>query len=206
MSWQSDGEHEGHAERLPGGWRGRCDCGWSGPSHVTATMLDPDLPAAVEEAIRREWAAHLPPASLRALRQAAAAARIAQEHLEAAVCAARDDGRSWADIGSAVGITRQTAHERWGKTTAAPATFADGLAAMAAGVEGAYREALLWADDVRQGAENRLGVGLTDERAWEDPAYSAALDTLRALDEATARMHQAHAKARDTLTPQAPGA
>ncbi|WP_030925506.1 hypothetical protein [Streptosporangium amethystogenes] len=111
-----------------------------------------------------------------------------------------------ADRGSDVGITRQSAHERWGKTTGAPATFADALAAAAVGVEGAYPEALLWADDVRQGAEDRLGVGPTDERAWDDPAYGAALDTLRALDEATARMHQAHAKARDALTPQTPGA
>ncbi|MFF0249908.1 hypothetical protein [Streptosporangium sandarakinum] len=114
MVWRDD-EHEGQAERLPGGWRGRCACGWSGPSHVTATLLDPSLPPAVEGEIHREWAAHLPPPSLRALRQAAAAAQSAQEHLEAAVRAARADGRSWADIGAAAGITRQSAHERWAK-------------------------------------------------------------------------------------------
>ncbi|GGL56686.1 hypothetical protein [Planomonospora parontospora] len=117
MGWLSDDGHEGWADPLPGGWRGRCDCGWVGPSHPTypAPKDGDDAPDAVAAAIREQWAGHLTPATLRAVQEAAAAAKAATERLEEAVRAARADDRSWADIGAAVGITRQTAHERWAK-------------------------------------------------------------------------------------------
>jgi hypothetical protein len=38
----------------------------------------------------------------------------AERELRDAVIAARANGRSWARIGLAAGITRQAAHERWG--------------------------------------------------------------------------------------------
>lgn len=47
--------------------------------------------------------------------EAAAAHGEASEQLDQAVARARDYGASWADIGRAVGITRQSAHERWGE-------------------------------------------------------------------------------------------
>ncbi len=37
-------------------------------------------------------------------------------------------------------------------------------------------ELALWADEVRRAAEVRMGIGPDDERAWDDPAYAAALD------------------------------
>ncbi|MGW4644083.1 hypothetical protein ACWEN6_36580 [Sphaerisporangium sp. NPDC004334] len=38
-----------------------------------------------------------------------------QTRLNTAVLAAREAGHSWAEIGAAVGITRQSAHERWAR-------------------------------------------------------------------------------------------
>lgn len=40
----------------------------------------------------------------------------AQLALDAAVFAARGAGASWAQIGQAAGMSRQSAHERWGRT------------------------------------------------------------------------------------------
>jgi hypothetical protein len=50
----------------------------------------------------------------------------------------------------------------------------------------AYQGALLWADEVRQDTERRMGIGPTDERAYGDPAYAVALrwcSSLNALHE-----------------------
>lgn len=45
-------------------------------------------------------------------------ARVSQEHeLERAVLAARANGRSWAMIGLAMGVSRQAARDRFGKLT-----------------------------------------------------------------------------------------
>ncbi|MEU6782148.1 hypothetical protein ABZ912_23335 [Nonomuraea angiospora] len=38
-----------------------------------------------------------------------------QERLDEAVRAAREDGRSWAAIGKAARMTKQSALERWGR-------------------------------------------------------------------------------------------
>ncbi|MFD8560597.1 hypothetical protein ACFV1N_25270 [Streptosporangium canum] len=72
-----------------------------------------DAPAEVEDAMHREWIGHLEPELLTAVRIKAQAFSAAQAHLTEAMRAARRDGRSWADIGAAVGISRQSAHERW---------------------------------------------------------------------------------------------
>ncbi len=116
------------------GWRSVCTCGWRGPLWQRVTdpaehdpaahkIYDPapsrwgDVPSGVtEDAIYREWLGHLPPTSLADVRSAAEDAREAQDRLAGAVQRARDDGRSWAEIGDAAGVTRQSAHERWGKT------------------------------------------------------------------------------------------
>lgn len=69
----------------------------------------------VEEAARAVWhRAHLDPINVDdEIRAAAHARREADAQLDAAVTKARRLGRSWAEIGAASGMTRQSAHERW---------------------------------------------------------------------------------------------
>lgn len=62
-----------------------------------------------------------------------------------------------------------------------PPPLAD-LTAAVANLRLAYREALLWANLVRQDTERRLGIGPTDERALDDPAYVTALKWGSSLD------------------------
>lgn len=50
----------------------------------------------------------------------AAGLSAADDRLTEAVRAARTAGASWADIGGAVGIARQSAHERWAKAVGEP--------------------------------------------------------------------------------------
>ncbi|MEU8197046.1 hypothetical protein AB0C10_24990 [Microbispora amethystogenes] len=114
------------------GWRGMCDCGWRGPLWKRADspeQHDPaarliwsdnhygDAPEDVARAMRDEWKAHLEPDALTDVRRQAREASAAQDRLARAVRAARADGRSWAEIGAAAGITRQSAHERWARIT-----------------------------------------------------------------------------------------
>jgi len=57
------------------------------------------------------------------LRDATAAANQLEklkDELLACVSGARLNGASWSEIGGAVGMTKQSAHERWGKLTPAP--------------------------------------------------------------------------------------
>ena len=112
------------------GWRGACACGWQGrmwgrvtsPYAADFTLrrvyLPPDdfahASSEVENAIHDEWKAHLAP--LEAVAGVEAAAREynqAGHRLDKTVAAAKSAGASWADIGRAVGISRQSAHERW---------------------------------------------------------------------------------------------
>lgn len=118
------------------GWRAWCECGWRGPLwQRVATAADHDFagrriydgefvdariwgdaPQDVEEAIWAEWREHVRPlGALEAVRAQAAEVAAAQARLTEAVRAARKDGCSWADIGTAAGITRQSAHERWAR-------------------------------------------------------------------------------------------
>jgi hypothetical protein len=109
-----------------------CECGWRGPlwrkvtdpgQHDLAAhkVHDPspsewgDPPSGLEDEIWREWSGHLPPQSLADVREAAGDVHKAQDRLDEAVQRARADSCSWADIGDAAGITRQSAHERWGR-------------------------------------------------------------------------------------------
>ncbi len=52
--------------------------------------------------------------ALASLGKACSALRAAQATIDAAVMLARGQGATWAQIGSATGMTRQAAHERWG--------------------------------------------------------------------------------------------
>lgn len=69
----------------------------------------------VAEAARAVWQReHLDPIDVDdELRAAVTARRDADAQLDAAVAKARRLGRSWADIGAATGMTRQSANERW---------------------------------------------------------------------------------------------
>lgn len=114
------------------GWRGVCTCGWRGPlwervadpvGHDLSArkVFDPDPsvygdpPPGIEDVIHQEWRGHLPSPSLADVGAAAEEARKAEVRLNEAVQRARADGSSWADIGAAAGITRQSAHERWAR-------------------------------------------------------------------------------------------
>ncbi|MCI9872774.1 hypothetical protein [Arthrobacter humicola] len=112
------------------GWRGACQCGWRGELWERVTSpeaadfsrrreylaYDEFAHASneVENAIHDEWKTHLAP--LEAVAGVKAAAREynqAGHRLDKTVAAAKAAGASWADIGRAVGISRQSAHERW---------------------------------------------------------------------------------------------
>lgn len=125
-----------HAEIV--GWRAACaDPGdyrdrehWRGPVWTrVATLDDQDLDAhriycddpygldeASEDLICVDWHVHIG-ASVELHQVALAADEVAdaQRKLTEAVRVARDAGASWTDIGRAVGISRQSAHERWAK-------------------------------------------------------------------------------------------
>ncbi|ASR05553.1 hypothetical protein [Gordonia rubripertincta] len=71
----------------------------------------PEVAAAAHAVWRRE---HLDPIVVDdEIRAAAAARRDAEAQLDTAVAKARRLGRSWAAIGAAAGMTRQSANERW---------------------------------------------------------------------------------------------
>lgn len=122
------------------GWRGVCGCGWLGPLWVRVHRVDqadagqrrvlvydpdPDRygsePPSLEEAVHVEWLDHLAPdEALNGVRIAAQAAGRALEDLDDAVRGARVLNLSWAAIGAAAGISRQSAHERWARKTEPP--------------------------------------------------------------------------------------
>ncbi len=80
-------------------------------------MLDLEggsVPPEVEETCHAEWLGSIRQEHrIEAVRQAAAASRTAERSLSEAVKSVRARGHSWAEIGEAVGISRQSAHERW---------------------------------------------------------------------------------------------
>ena len=71
----------------------------------------PEVGAAAQTVWRRH---HIDPIDVDdEIRAAVTARRDADALLDAAVAKARRLGRSWADIGAATGMTRQSANERW---------------------------------------------------------------------------------------------
>lgn len=82
---------------------------------VSDAGMRPDVAENARAAWRRE---HLDPSeALDAIHNAAADRSEAERKLDAAVAAARQHGHSWADIGQAAGMTRQSANERWRNRT-----------------------------------------------------------------------------------------
>lgn len=121
------------------GWRVACDCngqsaGWLGSRWERSDVEDVakrqlSVPANLLEdltfddgphgrLLHDEWRReHLGSAyaELGDVRTAAQAAADARRDLDKTVAAARAAGASWSDIGAAAGMTRQSAHERWGR-------------------------------------------------------------------------------------------
>lgn len=114
------------------GWRARCECGWLGPvwkrvtsssqrDHAKRRVYVPHQsiatpPVACEDDMKKEWAAHaIPATAVTEIEAAAKAVKTAQARLDRAVTRGRATALTWAVIGAAAGITRQTAHERWNK-------------------------------------------------------------------------------------------
>jgi len=124
-------------------WRLACDCSdpasfghakWTGPTwqRVPTRALE-DLEAGriflaegeaasdmmyregVEEVARSRWLSeHISPAAaLDQIREAQGTIASATDRLNEAVVFARASGKTWAEIGAAAGISRQSAHERW---------------------------------------------------------------------------------------------
>ncbi|WP_458782336.1 hypothetical protein [Arthrobacter sp. D3-16] len=112
------------------GWRGACGCGWQGELWKrVASPADADFSRRrdyissggfadasreVGDAIHEEWKAHISPSeAILGVQAAAREHSQAGQRLDKTVAAAKAAGASWADIGRAVGISRQSAHERW---------------------------------------------------------------------------------------------
>jgi hypothetical protein len=73
-----------------------------------------DIRSDVEMLAKADWWRHVAPGNaLHALRLAAEAAAEADRALDQAVKEARQVGASWAQIGRATGMARQSAHQRW---------------------------------------------------------------------------------------------
>ena len=94
-----------------------CACGWRGPIQRGLPRdewgyLDDSTD---ENRIIEAWRRHIEPEKHTELvAEAAERYAAAGRDLDDAVREARASGASWADIGRAVGITRQSARERWG--------------------------------------------------------------------------------------------
>lgn len=90
----------------------------------------------VEEIMNRLWDAHCAPDNaFRAIELAAAERRQADARLDAAVATGQEAGLSWADVGRAVGITRQSARERWGSIGTAVAELSRSVEAARVSVD-----------------------------------------------------------------------
>lgn len=124
------------------GWRLVCDCRTTQGqimTHAWVSDLIPRVPSRALEDVEqgglyaadnevsdvdethqealseRWWREHVEPQeALTRLREASRAAVQAGRELDAAVAAARAAGHSWAAVGTATGMARQSAHQRWG--------------------------------------------------------------------------------------------
>ncbi|ROO88193.1 hypothetical protein EDD29_5855 [Actinocorallia herbida] len=133
--------HEGRAAALfaegasaPAGYQAVCSCGWTDRRRYPAT------PEGVEGAEYQWWSRHVPPLlaaappkelviksnvlgeqimKLAGERPVAAVALLARMErwqrvlLDQAVDRARESGASWSEVGDAMGISKQAAHERF---------------------------------------------------------------------------------------------
>lgn len=116
------------------GWRSFCACGWTGPfwkrvltasqemreKHLAfVPFLGVAVPSvAVEKDMHLEWLTHAKPAAaISELKAALREYKVAEKRIARGVHSARSAGVSWATIGATLGISKQSAHERWKGTT-----------------------------------------------------------------------------------------
>jgi hypothetical protein len=111
------------------GWQTRCQCGWAGQqwqrqdtTPVEYKGVDPEDALAngalVEEASRQDWDLHAADEQLlQDIEIAAQEAAAARHRLDQAVAKARAvvPPKSWEAIGRKARMSRQSAHERWGR-------------------------------------------------------------------------------------------
>ncbi|MEU9508778.1 hypothetical protein AB0D32_21165 [Micromonospora sp. NPDC048170] len=138
-----DGSLTVTADRPAGavGIRAQCSCGWCGPcdhppndtGHMSATSdwiahmkplwaaAPPAWLVARSEALRDSLAELAADWPLQALGVLAHVERWHQGVTAQAVAEARAAGRSWAEVGAALGITKQSAHERFRASEQKPA-------------------------------------------------------------------------------------
>ena len=102
------------------GWVVRCECGWKGVTRPLVLERDVDPrwnePSSDREAeLMDEWRRHIAPMT-RTGRVRDLAERLAdvQAQLWDAVRESRDAGASWSDVGSALGVSKQAAQQRYG--------------------------------------------------------------------------------------------
>jgi hypothetical protein len=92
------------------GWRVGCTCNWTS----AGLLRQPDRKPADVAGLRTVWEEHLWPITMAArLRDDTEAIAQANKNRARDVALARMLGLSWADIGSATGMARQSAQERW---------------------------------------------------------------------------------------------
>jgi hypothetical protein len=77
-------------------------------------IVENDEYAAFARRILRAYARRVATGDIEALAQLIGLSNEVEAAIRTAVIGLRDFGYSWADIAARVGITRQTAHERWG--------------------------------------------------------------------------------------------
>lgn len=114
------------------GWVGMCDCPARWRSEAWTRVTDPgeadpatrraylqlgamaDAPPEVEDALHLQWRAHIEPDLLLSeIAELTEQQHALGERITRAVVKARYAGVSWAEIGKAAQVTRQTAHEKW---------------------------------------------------------------------------------------------
>ncbi|MFE7203802.1 hypothetical protein ACFU8R_26395 [Pseudonocardia alni] len=137
------GTHDGRTNDRFVGWRAACDCGWRGTQFWSRAEVLATDPVYAEQVTRYPSSASIAPESVdgteggdgalgqwRAhvvdvlpgveVHDAAAWVSEARDELDAAVGRARAAGASWTVVGEAAGLTRQSAHERWGVVYPSP--------------------------------------------------------------------------------------
>lgn len=111
--WTSSSTPETREATPTGRHRAACDCGWRGPI-VETGVADIFLDEAPEDALMEAWEDHTDHlASLAELSKSAKVIARETERIGVLVKAARNNGRSWSEIGNALGLTKQAAQQRW---------------------------------------------------------------------------------------------
>ncbi len=113
----SGGKWTAEIEAHTVGWRAECSCGWSGPTYDSR---GPNTPNQNQEGrIMSDWEAHARPLLVdlevrSGLGNLTRAATEANTRLRQGVSQYKAQGATWEQIGDALGISRQTAWDRYG--------------------------------------------------------------------------------------------